>query len=119
MSHKSRRTLAIASVIAASFLVLPAPSQAAGLWPFEPTDLAARVWTWIESFRGGHGLAPQPHQSSFRLEKEGSGINPDGLSQVGAKQGSLVDPDGHPGATPTSSSTNTDQGSMVDPDGKP
>jgi hypothetical protein len=101
MSQKNRRTLAVASVIAALFLALPAPSQAAGLWSWEPVDLAARMWSWLEDL----GVLPQgaasAHQPSVRWEKEGS----------------MVDPNGQPRSTTPPASTNSDEGSGVNPDG--
>jgi len=103
MSRKTRRALALASVIAALFLTFPAPSQAAGFWSLPPADLAVRMWSWIESLGLFQGPAPQPRPT--RWEKEGS----------------MVDPNGQPGIhlTAPSATSNTDEGSMVDPDGRP
>jgi len=92
MSQKIRRTLAVAVVLSALSLALPPPSQAASPRSWQPLDLAARMWSWLQDL----GLVPQAEKPS-RLEK----------------QGSMVDPDGRKNPTSTSS----DQGSMVDPDG--
>jgi hypothetical protein len=102
MSRKNRRTLAVASVIAALFLALPTPSQATGLWSWEPIDLAARMWSWLENLLP-QGAAASAHQPSDRWEKEGS----------------MGDPDGRPSSTTPPASASSDQGSLVDPDGKP
>src|SRR4029453_12133949 len=104
MSQKNRRTLAVASVIAALFLALPAPSQAAGLWSWEPVDLAARLWSWLEDLGVLPQGAPSAHQPSIRWEKEGSMVDPDGQKTGGSS------------ATPPAS-TSSDEGSGVNPDG--
>src|SRR5689334_1144780 len=44
---QSRRAVATLSLAAALFLVLPAPSQAAGLWT-APSEVISRVWSWME-----------------------------------------------------------------------
>lgn len=93
MSHTIRRTLAVAVVLSAFSLALPPPSQAASLWNWQPVDLVARMWSWLQDL----GLVPQAEKPSGGLEK----------------QGSMIDPDGQKNPT----STTVDQGSMVDPDG--
>ena len=102
MSKKNRRALAIVAVVSALTLALPAPSQAADLWDWQPAKVAAQVWSWLE----GLGLIPQPEKPSGGLQKEGSMVEPDGRTTHGSS------------STTTPASTNGDEGSMVDPDGR-
>lgn len=107
MSQQLRRVLVALGLMAALFLATPAPSRAAGLRNALPgNDLAARFWVWMEGLLAG-AAAPSPasHKPAAGLEKEGSGINPDGRTQP------TVSP------SPTSSAT-SDQGSAIDPDGR-
>ena len=99
MSQKARRVFTLAALVFALSVVLPAPSQAAGLRGWQPPDLVGRVWSWLADL----GLISR-HEAkpAGRWEKEGSGINPDGSPKSPTPQ-------------PT---TNSDQGSMIDPDGR-
>jgi len=98
MSQKIRRALAVATVLSALALALPAPAHAAALRHWQPTNVASWFWSWLQDL----GLVPQAEKPAGGMEKEGSGINPDGLKP--------------PGAAPTATS---DEGSGVNPDGKP
>lgn len=99
---RSRRAVAALSLAAALFLVLPAPSQAAGLWE-TPSVVVSRVWSWMESL----GFV-----KPTRLQR---------VAAPWAKEGSMIDPDGQtvPRTTSTAppASATSDQGSMIDPDG--
>ena len=101
MSQKLRRTLAVVVVLSALSLALPSPSQAASLWNWQPADLTVRVWSWLHDL----GLVPQAEKPSGGLEKEGSGLNPDGQKIPGANV-----------ATPPTSAT-SEEGSGLNPDG--
>ena len=98
---QSRRAVAALSLAAALFLVLPAPSQAAGLWE-TPSVAVSRVWFWMESLGIVKPVARRP-------------------TALREKQGSMIDPDGRtvPGTTPAvpPASATSDQGSAIDPDG--
>lgn len=100
---QSRRAVATLSLAAALFLVLPAPSQAAGLWT-APSEVISRVWSWME----GLGIV-KPAVPSRRMAAQRE------------KQGGMIDPDGRttPGTTPVAppTSATSDQGGMIDPDG--
>ncbi|HSN88043.1 MAG TPA: hypothetical protein VL025_14895 [Thermoanaerobaculia bacterium] len=90
MSQKIRRSLAVASLGVALFLVAPVPSEAAGWRESGMGSLFERAWRWMEIFVPG-----RPDSSR---EKLGHGIDPNG--------------------EPTADSTPTgDQGVMIDPDG--
>jgi hypothetical protein len=103
MSQKNRRALAVASVIAALFLALPAPSQAAGLWSWEPVDLVSRVWFWLENLGWlPHKGETTPAQPAGRWEKDGCGINPDGTPRCSATPPAI---------------TNSEEGTGLNPDG--
>lgn len=95
---RSRRAVAALGLAAALFLVLPAPSQAAGFW--ETPSVVSRFWSWMESL----GI-----------------VKPAGPVAQSAKQGSAIDPDGRtvPGSTPTAppASALSEEGSGIDPDG--
>jgi hypothetical protein len=99
---RSRRAVAALSLAAALFLVLPAPSQAAGLWE-TPSVVISLVWSWMESL----GFV-----KPARLRR---------MAAPWAKEGSAIDPDGRtvPGTIPTAppASATSDQGSAIDPDG--
>ncbi len=101
---RSRRAVAALSLAAAWFLVLPAPSQAAGLWE-TPSVVASRVWSWMESLGFVKPAAPT-RRSTAHKEKQGSAIDPDGQTV--------------PGTTVTAppASAASDQGSAIDPDGR-
>ena len=99
MSKKNRRALAIVAVVSALTLALPAPSQAADLWDWQPAKVAAQVWSWLE----GLGLIPQPEKPSGGLQKEGSMVEPNGQP--------------HSGSSPSTPQASTDEGSMVEPNG--
>lgn len=98
MSHRIRRTLAVAGLLAALVLVLPSPSHAVGLWdPAATAVLSSRIWSWLE------GLGLTPHQPvaarrpGARLEKGGPGIDPNGTTTppaTSSDQGSGIDPNG-------------------------
>lgn len=90
MSQNVRRSLAMASLVVALFLVAPVPSQAAG-WGEETgvASLFERVWQWMEIF----GLG-----------------SPDASPEKGGLE---IDPDGRPGEA----KPQNDQGVMIDPDG--
>jgi hypothetical protein len=106
MSQQTRRVLVALGLMAALFLATPAPSQAAGLRNALPVNnLAAHFWAWMEDLLPG-ATAPSPasHKPAAGLEKEGSGINPDGRTQPS------ISPPPPPSAT-------SDQGSAIDPDG--
>jgi hypothetical protein len=100
---QSRRAVAALSLAAALFLVLPAPSQAVGLWE-TPSVVVSRVWSWMESL----GIV-KPVVSSRRP------------AAPRRKEGSMIDPNGRtvPGTTPPAppDSALSDEGSMIDPDG--
>jgi hypothetical protein len=96
MSRKPRCTLAVLCLMAALLLILPAPSQAAGLFDWSPLPgLFAHAWSWLQNL----GLL---HESPTPVQE---------------KQGSMGDPDGAKPPPAPPSATNSDQGSMGDPDG--
>jgi len=97
MSQKIRRALAVAAVLSALSLALPAPAHAAALRHWQPTNVASWFWSWLQDL----GLVPQAEKPAGGMEKEGSMLDPDGRTT--------------PGTTPTTSS---DEGSMLDPDGR-
>ena len=104
MSQRNRRTLAKAGLLAALFLALPMPSQAAGPWePGIVVGVATRAWSWLENL----GLIPRqpaPAQRPVsRWEKQGSMIDPNGGHWVTIPTAPSVDP--------------SDQGSGIDPNG--
>jgi hypothetical protein len=91
MSQKIRRSLALASLGVALFLVAPIPSQAMG-WG-EGTGVGSlfeRAWRWMEVFVPG-----RPDSSR---EKVGPGVDPNGGptadSTPPSDQGVMIDPDG-------------------------
>jgi hypothetical protein len=94
MSHRIRRTLAVASLLAALVLMVPSTSHAAGLWnPAAPDVVASRIWSWLESLVGLSPRKPAP----ARLEKAGPGIDPNGTATppaTSSDQGSGIDPNG-------------------------
>lgn len=97
---RSRRAVATLGLVAVLFLILPTPSQAAGLWE---TPVITRLWSWMESL----GIVKPPTRSrkpTARWEKQGSAIDPDGRTIPG------------PPAPPASATS--DQGSAIDPDGR-
>src|SRR5688500_6750134 len=95
---RSRRAVAALSLAAALFLILPAPSQAAGHW-VNPS-VVSRVWSWMESLGFVKPAAAR-------------------RAAPWAKEGSMIDPDGQtvPGTTPTAppASALSEQGSAIDP----
>ena len=97
MSHRIRRTLAVASLLAALVLMVPSPSHAVGLWnPAAPDVLASRIWSWLEGLVGLSPQKPAPRPAA-RFEKAGVGIDPNGTNQPPANssdQGSGIDPNG-------------------------
>lgn len=99
---RSRRAVAALSLAAALFLVLPAPSQAVGLWE-TPSVVVSRVWSWMESL-GIVKPAARPRR----------------LAAPWAKEGGMIDPDGRtvPGTTPVAppDSALSDEGSAIGPD---
>jgi hypothetical protein len=97
MSQKIRRALAVAAVLSALSLALPAPVHAAALWHWQPANVASRFWSWLQEL----GLVPQAEKPARNEEKQGSMVDPDGLT-----------------STPPPPSSSSDQGSMVDPDGR-
>lgn len=98
---RSRRAVATLSLVAALFLILPTPSQAAGLWE---TPVITRAWSWLESL----GIV----KSAARSRKPAA---------IWAKEGSMIDPNGLtiPGTTPAAppASALSEEGSAIDPDG--
>ena len=94
MSKRNQRCLAAAVLAGAFLLTAPAPSQAAGFWrpAAEVSGLAVRAWFWLEMAVWG---------------KEGSAIDPDGVTVVWEKEGSAIDPNGAPrtSSTPTPPAT--------------
>ena len=100
---QSRRAVAALSLAAALFLVLPAPSQAAGLWE-TPSVVVSRVWSWMESLGIVKPVVPTRRPAAPR-----------------AKEGSMIDPNGRtvPGTTPAAppASATSDQREGMDPDG--
>jgi len=98
MSHRIRRTLTVLGLLAALFLALPSPSNAAGLWdPAATAVLTSRVWSWLE----GLGLTPHKpataRRPAARLEKAGTAIDPNGTTpppSTTSDQGSGIDPNG-------------------------
>ncbi len=96
---RSRRAVAALSLAAALFLVLPAPSQAVGLW--ETSVAVSRVWSWME----GLGIV-----KPARLRR---------TAAPWAKEGSAIDPDGRTVPVTTSvappASAMSDQGGGLDP----
>jgi hypothetical protein len=100
---RSRRAVAVLGLAAALFLVLPAPSQAAGLWE-TPSVVVSRVWAWMESLMLVKPTAP--------LRR---------MAAPWAKEGSAIDPNGRtvPGTTSTAppASALSEEGSAIDPDG--
>ena len=98
---RSRRAAAALSLAAALFLVLPAPSQAAGLWEI-PSAVVSRVWSWMESL-GIVKPAVPARRPVARWEKQGSMIDPDGQTV--------------PGTAPTAppASATSEEGSTIDP----
>jgi hypothetical protein len=102
MSQKIRRALAVAAVAATLSLLWPAPSHAAALWEWQPADLAARVWSWLEDL----GILPREATTSgARWEKEGSMLEPNGQPHSGGTS-----------STPPVSTT-SDEGSLIEPNG--
>lgn len=95
MSQRNRRWLAVAGLMAALVLTVPAPSQAL-VWPgSEMASLVGRAWSWLE----GMGIvrrAPMARRPAI------------------GKQGSMIDPDGKP----TTNILPTPPGAS-DPDGTP
>lgn len=101
---RSRRAVAAFTLAAALFLVLPAPSQAAGLW-VSPSVTVSRVWSWLESLGIFKPAAPARR-----------------MAAPWAKEGSMIDPNGGrtvPGTTSTTppASALSEEGSAIDPDG--
>ena len=100
MSQRIRRSLA-AGLLAALFLALPAPSQAAGLWdPAAPTVWVSRAWSWLESLVPGKPAAA-PRRSAAQREKSGlvapgtpSTLTEPAPGTGGPYQGSGIDPNG-------------------------
>jgi hypothetical protein len=83
MSQPLRRVLIAFSLMAAFSLAAPLPSQGAGLRnPLTGYALEARFWSWIEGLLPG-AISPKPSSKRpiLGMEKEGSGINPNGASQ--------------------------------------
>jgi hypothetical protein len=100
---QSRRAMAALSLAATLFLILPAPSQAAGLWA-TPSIFVSRVWLWMESL-GIVELAAPSLKPVAQWEKQGSAIDPDGRTVTGTT----------PVAPPASATS--DEGSAIDPNG--
>lgn len=76
MSQRNRHALVAATLTAVLFLALPSPSEATGLWAWNPTRLAVKAWSWL----GELGFLPREATTpAGSWEKEGSGLNPDGL----------------------------------------
>lgn len=98
---RSRRAVAALSLAAALFLVLPAPSQAVGLW--ETSVVVSRAWSWVESL--GIVKPARLRRTAAPWAKEGSAIDPDGRTIPGTTSV----------APPASATSNQD--SMIDPDG--
>ncbi len=76
MPQRNRRTLSALILTVALVPALPSPSQAAGLWDWDPARLAAQAWSWLEELGL---LAREATTPVTQWEKEGPGINPDGL----------------------------------------
>ena len=51
MPQRNRRTLSALILTVALVPALPSPSQAAGLWDWDPARLAAQAWSWLEEPR--------------------------------------------------------------------
>jgi hypothetical protein len=83
MSQPLRRVLVALSLMAALSLAAPLPSQGAGLRnPLTGHGLEARFWAWIESLLPG-AVSPKPNSTRpTGMEKEGSGIDPNGAPRV-------------------------------------
>lgn len=97
MSQKIRRTLAVAAVLAVLSLTLPAPTQAAVLWDWQPEYVAAQVWSWLQDL----GLVTRtPSMPSAPYDKEGS----------------MLEPNGKPGSS-SPPAPSGDEGSMLEPNG--
>jgi len=99
MSHRIRRTLAVASLLAALVLMVPSTSHAAGLWnPATPDVVASRIWSWLEGLVGLSPQKPVPaRRPAARLEKAGPGVDPNGTTTppaTSSDQGSGIDPNG-------------------------
>ncbi len=97
MSQRIRRSFAV-GLLAAFFLALPAPSQAAGLWDTAvPSVWMARAWSWLE----GLGLVPHPTPRR-QWEKSvpaapgdpSATVQPPPPGTGGPYQGSGIDPNG-------------------------
>lgn len=101
MSRRNRTILPVLGFVAALSLIIPASSQAMGLWESQiPTAQALeKAWSWLTSQLPG---AVPEKQGDWR--KEGSMINPNGGNSLfslpmppldSADEGSMINPNGH------------------------
>jgi hypothetical protein len=103
MSQQLRRVLVAFGLMAALLLATPSRSQAAGLRNvLKGYDLGATFRAWIEDLLpGATSTKPSSHRPAPGMEKEGSGINPNGVPQAStlpvpptvtaSSQGSMID----------------------------
>jgi hypothetical protein len=100
MSRRNQRSLALLSLAAVLFLVVPAPARGMGVGDWQiPALLSGKAWQWLAKlWPGGDGHAPR---------KEGSIIDPNGMN-----------PDSSP-ALPIQGDADAegDEGSIIDPNG--
>jgi hypothetical protein len=97
MLQRNRIVLATAALVAALFLAAPSPSHAAAHpWKLPLPGAWERAWSWL-----AHLLPGGDPQKPGVQEKEGSAINPDGVTS----------------GTPVPASTQADEGSAINPNG--
>lgn len=102
MLWRNRKVLTTIGLLAALSLV-PAPSQAVGLWEsgIPLADTLERAWSWLT----GHlpGATPQERTAPWR--KEGGAINPNGGNSLTAP------------TLPSPPLDNADEGGAINPNG--
>lgn len=102
-----RRCLAALSLGVALFLATPAPSWAAGIGDWQVSVLlSGRVWQWVVNVWPGGDDQVRSRRSGAVQRKEGSVIDPNGVTTPGTPVPSL----------PTSDPVN-EEGSVIDPNG--
>ncbi|MBW8876167.1 MAG: hypothetical protein JF614_14470 [Acidobacteria bacterium] len=99
MSQQIRRVLAALGLMAALFVVCPAPSRAAGFQGVTALPGLGSLWAWLESLLPGPAGAAAPRPRAAGRAPAGpvgwAAASTTTTTTATSDQGSMIDPNGH------------------------
>lgn len=84
MSQPIQRSLAMLGLVATLFVGAPSPAGAAGIGDLQIPDLVSgRAWQWLAKLWPGSSEQTSAHRPGTVRTKEGSVIDPNGITNPG------------------------------------